>query len=296
MMPRSAVGTREGAGNAGRGKAVAGIVVLWAALLTGSASYATSEMVWRPAPPSSPGAAGEVHRSHGRRSQGDVFFLSGSRGSELSLWTPTLKVMPLTADLSGRVEVPPTGIDYYYLLVAERDVGARHETALRYFHRFGRPGGHSPSELTAAKKMPLEIVPSPLPREHQRYLTGEAARFRIRYEGKPLSDANMTLSTSNGTTATYTADARGVATVMLPDDFKHVVAGREHNRPAEFMLRVEQTDSGKRFVTTLSGAYHVNPSHWQSTIRGAWVVIAGFFTGVAVVGVQGRRSAGRRES
>lgn len=223
-----------------------------------------------------------AHAAHGRGGAGPQ--LQDSAGASLALFTPTLERLPVdTPAEDGVLKLPRTGVDYYHLLLAERHTGKVHEAALRYIVGRGKPSGHSPSELLAVDKTALEIVPQPLPREHWRYESAEPVAFRVRFNGTPLADTWVGLSTSNGSQLEGTTDANGMVRFDLPDDFTRVVPGRDANPGAEFVVRTGTVANDMLYRTNLSAAYYVNPRHWQSTQVGLFMLGAGFISGLIVM-------------
>jgi hypothetical protein len=105
-------------------------------------------------------------------------------------------------------------------------------------------------------KLPLEIKPVNLPREHQRFRANETWDFIVLSQGKPLANATVLLETSNDTTATMTSDANGIVSVNFLDDFAtyaekhkghdmgHVSHGRKY---AKFALSVEHDNQTSAF-------------------------------------------------
>jgi hypothetical protein len=226
---------------------------------------------------------GEGGHDHGGRRDSKPFFLQDSAGAEVQIWLPTLVRRPLQVNAQGVVDVAGTGVVNYHLLYARRKGEGIDEMALRYHYLNGKPTDMSPRHLLAYRKGALDVVPSPLTREHQRYLAGEAAEFIILFKNNPLANLPLTLTTSNGTSHELRSDAKGRVVVLLPDDFATVEAGRRANKPAEFVLTTHHSDTGTDYHTTLSADYHVNPSHWRSTAGALLAILVGFVGGLAVV-------------
>ncbi len=252
-------------------------------LALGTAFPVHAQMTWRSAPEMvvhEPGGAGG-HDGHGRRSTG--IYLRNGNDAVVSLWNPSLVQSPLApAKPDGQVVVRPTGVDNYHLLVAKRQSPAGEEVALRYMYMRGKPSDESPSRLLGATKVTLEIVPSPLPREHWRYQTSTPAVFIIRLDGKPLPGQPVRLVTTNGTLMEALTDQAGKVRFQLPEDFSHVLPGRESNVPAEFIVSTAYGHGDSRHLTSLSAQYHVNPSHWESSLGGMFALLAGFVGGMAL--------------
>lgn len=248
-----------------------------ACLATAIMAWSTSApaMAWQPAPVDS--HAG--HAGHDMRRMPQQFVLQGSDGAAIRLLLPDLSERPLTMNAAGGVSVAPTGMEYFHTLVAERHTGSRVETAIRYLHLFGKPSGHSPSELLDADKAKLDIVPDPLPREHWSYMAGHDSGFVVRFDGHPLAGQTVLLQTSYGTQQSLVTDATGRLVIELPDDFTAVKPGRRNNSPAEFVLSTRYRDSPFDYTTTLSAPYNADPSHWQSLPIGAATVVGGLLLG-----------------
>jgi hypothetical protein len=228
---------------------------------------------------------GHGHGSHGRSKS---FYLSEASGAEAEVWFPTLVRRPLTVEEQGEVKLSGTGVDNYHLLYARRKGEGSDELALRYHYLNGKPTGESPRLLIGYRKGVLDIVPSPLTREHQRYQSGKPARYTVLFKNKPLVSHPLTLTTSNGTTLELVSDREGKVVVALPDDFENIKAGRRANKPGEFVVAVSHSVDGTDYHTTLSADYHVNPSHWRSSAAGLLAMLAGFVGGLIVV----RRKSG----
>ncbi len=213
--------------------------------------------------------------------------LENAQGAKVVLWKPDLTSQPLQPHHDA-VTLPKTGMDNYHALVVEKDWGTSKETLIRYEHMFGRPSKRSPSELTAADKTEFEIVPTPVPREHYRYQSGQEWGFQLRLHGQPLAGQTLTLETEHGTRLESVTDDTGYAAFRLPDDFPDVVAGERDRRSAEFIVAAATDAAGVTYQTALSASYHLNPSHWQSQSMGWAVVGVGFLVGGLLGRQQGR--------
>lgn len=270
---------------------------------------ACADLVWRaPATLAAPdGASGNPpaaavsgggHAGHGGGSVGghahqrraETLRLLDTDDVRVELWTPDIKREEVIV-AGDTLTLPWTGRGNYHAVVAQRDAGALHESAVRYVYLRGEPTERSPSDLLAVDKAPLEIVPRPLAREHHRYLSGRLARFRIRYHGRPLATAAVSLETSNGSFVEGRTDAEGRITFRLPDDFAQVRVGRMNNPPADFIVRVQHAASEQRYRASLSAAYSVNPRHWESNRAGLAAAASGFIVGLGILRVASRRSA-----
>lgn len=237
-----------------------------------------ADLTWEP--PS--GEASHGH-SHGRR--GNTFQLTGARTGhdatavEVTLIHPDLETRSLPLS-HQQTRVGSTGMGNYHALVA-RQKGTTYEfTAIRYLYLHGRPTGHSPSELTEYPISKLELVPDPLPREHWRYVTSKPETFRLIFDGQPLMNSPVTLTTRAGTEHTLLTDNDGVLRVVFPEDFAEVIPGRRKNAPGEWQLSSYIRKEGVLYRTTLSGAYSPNSHHWQSYTLGVAVAGLGFGAGL----------------
>jgi hypothetical protein len=223
------------------------------------------------------------HAGH-TQSRGKSMFLQDSAGAKLWMITPTLESRPLELDdKSGKLSVPSTGMVSYHALVASRQEGGLHESSLHYIYLNGKPTDTSPAELMAYSKLPLEIVPDPMAREHGRFYSQNEHDFVVRFNAKPVSDAWVGLVSSNGSELEATSDAEGRVSFTLPDDFINVRTGASNNRPAEFMLRTGYVDGEMLYRTNFTAPYSVNPSHWESSRVGLFMLLAGFVSGIVVM-------------
>lgn len=223
------------------------------------------------------------HGGH-RRTRGKQMYLHQGEGANVYLWLPTLVQRRVdTAAAAGNYTVTGTGLDNYHVLVAERQLGNSTESAIRYVYMHGKPSGESPELLINQRKLDLEIVPSPLPREHWRYQGEKTYHFKLLFKGKPLADTAIEMVTSNGSTIAQMTDQQGEIALTLPDDFINVKAGRSNNRPANFILTVQHQNPHHQYITTYSSAYYVNPSHWKIKWEGFAVMVIGFLGGLIFI-------------
>ncbi len=254
---------------------IAGLLAL---LGSGTAS---AELLWRSG--AGQGGHGAHGGGHGGGRPAAGLMLSGEDGASVELWGPDLQRQLVIADEAGRYAKPRTGFDNYHALVARRTGEGFEEAAIHYYYGHGKPSGHSPSELTAAEKSSLEIVPDPLPREHWRYQGNRTASFVVRLHGKPVADLSVGLYSAHGTTLFTNSDSAGRVAFPLPDDFAEVVPARSANRPAPFVLRTALDADGMRYETTLSAEYSPDPAHWQSRSGGIVAAGGGFVLGLGIL-------------
>lgn len=141
----------------------------------------------------------------------------------------------------------------YHWLTAADSAGLHFASTVHYFSN----PGPAPRQMLKQNKLPLEIKPVDLPREHQSFRANESWNFIVLSEGKPLADANVVLDTSNGTTATMTTNADGIFNVSFPDDFAafaerhkgHDMGGHASHarKSAQFVLSVEHNNKVSAF-------------------------------------------------
>lgn len=262
--------------------------IVFVPLLVLFACSAQAELVWQPAPPQkAPSATAGAHAAHGGDHGGTIFVLhggvTGDMRADAELLLPTRVRRPLSLNANGRVSVKGTGVNGYHMLFAKKELGASEEVAMRYLSLRGKPAEVSPSLLVNAPKATLDITPAPLTREHQRYLSMKPASFLVRYNGAPLAQHPVLLTTTNGSAIRAVTDKHGRVTLELPDDFTDVEPGRSNNRPQDFVLSTALQVDGRHYHTTVSAPYYVSPSHWQSFTGGLLAMFAGAISGLVVL-------------
>ncbi|MCU7836926.1 MAG: DUF4198 domain-containing protein [gamma proteobacterium symbiont of Taylorina sp.] len=261
-------------------------VLLILAGVLGMSGLCQAELLWNPKPAEKQQEKQhDQHAGHGQsRNKEKAFYLEDNQNTVVKYIDPALKVLSLTAeDNTSKYILPKTGMDNYHALVAERITDISHESSLRYAYQRGKPSGFSPENLIQLSKLPLEIVPEPMIREHWRFYTNNSHLFQILFDKKPLVDSWVVFQTSNGTILDSKTDANGKVMFKLPDDFKDIKPGRRANQPAEFLLRSVQIDNGITYKTNFSAPYSVNPSHWQSNNGGILALSIGFLAGIMIM-------------
>ena len=228
---------------------------------------------------------------HGRGPK--ALILSIGDDAQVELWRPDLTVQPTEIE-QGKVIFKGTGVDNYHAIVARRTEGNLKEAAIRYHYARGKPSGHSSTELTAAVKSELEIVPDPIPREHYRYHSDQTWDFILRFNGAPLPGSQVLLKTDHGTEVIATSGADGRVSMHIPDDFPDIVEGERDKRSAEFTVTAEHAEGEQRYRTTLNAFYRVNPQYWQSTTMGIVVAGMGFVAGGFIGGMGRKQRKGKK--
>ena len=220
---------------------------------------------------------------HGSHAKGEstMFALMNTETNALAhLILPDLSEQNLTFNRTAVMLPKPSMGGYYAMIATVYDTNETY-SAIRYLSLHGRPCKVSPTKLTALPKTDLEIVPDPLHREHDRYTASKTYHFLLRFQGKPLSHTAVTLETHDTPAQTYTTDATGAFSIILPNDFKNVKIGRSENKPSEFLLSTQYRYGGHLYKSTLSMPYSLNPNDfWQSQSYGAGVIAIGFLGGL----------------
>jgi len=200
--------------------------------------------------------------------------------SEVFYIMPTLEKHKLSLT-DGLVSLPRTGMANYHALVVNQTDANSIKSSVRYIYGHGRPSKTSPTKITQIKKSELEIAPSPLPREHDRYTGSNSYKFELHFKGETLANTKVELTTSNASFESFKSDEDGEFKVTIPNDFKEVKKGRRANRPAEFILKALHLQDGVTYTTTFAMPYHVNPTdYWQSKTFGLTVLFIGLIIGI----------------
>ena len=221
------------------------------------------------------------HGGHGARKplQFQVSDYDPNATYEISYISSTLDSKTLEP-VDGIVTIPSTGFSNYHALVVTQKSEESVRCSVRYLYRHGRPSKTSPTKLTHLQKSDFEIVPSPLPREHDRYTGSKTYDFELLFKGAAVANTPVTMTTQFGTEIQVRTDKQGRFEVTLPNDFKEVKTGRRANKPCEFLLKAAYTHEGIEYRSTLSMPYHVNPNdYWRSELVGALLILVGLIAG-----------------
>ena len=219
------------------------------------------------------------HGGHGGAQKFEIGGFDADATYEVRYITSTLEALALEPK-NGIVTPPRTGLNNYHALVVNEKCGDVFSSSVRYIYGHGKPSKTSPTKLTHLQKSELEIVPSPLPREHDRYTASKSYDFLLRFKGKPLQNIPIILNTQNGSELHATSGKKGTFAITLPNDFKAVKEDRGANKPAEFFLKAAYTSEGMQYATTLAMPYHVNPNdYWRSEPLGALLIVVGMIAG-----------------
>ncbi|MBF0178611.1 MAG: hypothetical protein HQM03_01155 [Magnetococcales bacterium] len=200
---------------------------------------------------------------------------------ELSFYSPDPETPPFTTTRVGeeatlRVE---SGKGNYHWIALHRNEPER-ELSLATVHFFSLVGP-SPQAMLAVPKSRLEIVPSPLPREHSVYRAEEAWDFLLRFDGLPLAGQVATLYAPGQMAKGFRSDERGVVHVVFPEFSKpsgEQKTGHSRRPLQPFQLGVEHVMAGRHFTSVFQYEYGPAPLFHRSPWMG-WLV-----TGVGMGG------------
>lgn len=217
--------------------------------------------------------------------------LSGLESGQISVYQPDGEVRTLALEHGGaELRAGATG-NYHWLQAREESPEqVRVASSVRYF---GNPGP-APTAMLAQPKSELEIVPQPLPREHWQYRSGDTWDFLIRFQGRPLPQAKLHFTSSNGSHQLIESNAAGKASLAFPDDWpKAAEAADGHRRPmAPFVLVVEHSDAGRHYQTSFNASYSLDPMTGRNLAAGVGFLALG---GALALPLLRRRPAKKEE-
>lgn len=192
----------------------------------------------------------------------------------------------------ARIEAAGPKIGNYHWVIAREETPEEVRIASTAWY-FSNPGD-SPKQLLREPKHELEIVPEPLPREHSNYRESEKWRFLVRFMGEPLPHQPLVLETAFGSKSTVLTDAKGIATVLFPRDFRLAPKpdeGEGHGpRRAPFVLSTVYEADGRRFITAFNATYSPDPDRSRSL---GWGAVFGLVGMLAATPLLRRRPQGQ---
>jgi hypothetical protein len=158
-------------------------------------------------------------------------------------------------DLNGRFALQSLGVGNYHWLLARQE-SPESVTVASTAHYFSNPGP-APTDMLARPKSELEIVPAPLPREHNRYRESQEHRFEVRFQGAPLAGATVSFTSGAGTRTRFISDSAGRVRVHFPDDVRPAAEAGGHGRGAanSFVLAVAHHAGGRHYLTAFNYSY-----------------------------------------
>lgn len=183
----------------------------------------------------------------------------------------------------SRFNLQSSGVGNYHWLLARQETPESVKVASTV-HYFSNPGP-APTAMLARPKSELEIVPEPLPREHNRYRENQEWVFKLRFQGKPLAGTTLRFASNAGSRTSFTSDAEGRALVRFPADVKPAQAhgghgGRASNR---FILALEHNALGRHYLTTFSYRYGEDASANKSLAWGSGFLALGGLLGLPLI-------------
>jgi hypothetical protein len=206
--------------------------------------------------------------------------------------------VPVTGDGANFTAPDPKVGNYHWVIArGEQQQDGVSEVRVASTAWFFSNPGPAPTAMLRRRKNELEIVPDPLPREHNSYHESEKSNFLVRFNGAPLANQAVNLETEFGSRSTFFSDADGRVVVLFPRDFRPAPASSDtggHDRGprrAKFVLATERDEAGKHYLTALNLAYSADPERDRSVGLGAAFAALGM---VAAVPLLRRRSAAKR--
>jgi len=238
-------------------------------------SVSLADIYWQPVE-SLKGAGGH---GHGRMAK--AFQLMGLKdGTDTSVSYIHSDLESSDLSLHGdSVHLKPTGKNNYHALVARQVQDNKHRLAVRYIYNNGRPVNTSPSDLLALNLGGLQIIPSPLPREHWKYKSKSLYRFQVTFEGKPLAEHGLLATTRFGSNEILHTDQSGFIELVIPEDFPEITPKKRATPPGEMQLFSAYSRDGQEYEASMTAAYHPSESSWKSVSLGALVVLIGIVFG-----------------
>lgn len=184
----------------------------------------------------------------------------------------------------GRFALQAAGVGNYHWLQAREETPESVKVASTVYY-FSNPGP-APTAMLARPKSELEIVPTPLPREHNQYRAGEAWDFSLRFRGQPLPNATLKLVSQAGTQVSFTSDPAGRVRVRFPADIKpRSDEHTTHRRGVanHFALAVEHTADSRHYLTAFNGRYSEDAFAQRSLLWGGGFLVLGGLLGLPLV-------------
>ncbi|NGZ26798.1 MAG: hypothetical protein G8345_07905 [Magnetococcales bacterium] len=208
------------------------------------------------------------------------FSLKGGEASQVHIFSPVMEKEVVVKPLNqGAGEVSLAGGQGGYHWLAASWLEGEVERVATTAHFVALPGP-SPVSLLKAAKNPLEIIPQPLPREHQRYRGGETWPFLLRFAGEPLVDKGVVLYSQGQTPVTFRSDQTGMVRVTFPIPDEKASHGGKHGRHGPqfpFVLEVTHRQGERGYATTFAHSH--GPHHGRDLPYGAGLGLMGFVLG-----------------
>ena len=183
----------------------------------------------------------------------------------------------------GRFTLQSSGVGNYHWLQARQE-STDGVTVASTAHFFSNPGP-APTDLLDRPKSELEIVPAPLPREHNQYRENQKRFFMLRFQGKPLAGTTLRFVSDAGTRASFVSDAAGRVLVNFPADVKPAEGQGGHGQPAanRFVLAVEHEAQGRHYLTAFNYRYGADAYARRSLLWGGGFLALGGLLGLPLI-------------
>ncbi len=183
-----------------------------------------------------------------------------------------------------RFTLQSSGVGNYHWLQAREETPESVKVASTA-HYFSNPGP-APTAMLAQPKTELEIVPDPLPREHNQYRENQEWAFKLRFRNQPLAGASLRFTSSAGAQASFTSDATGRALVRFPADVTAPAGhGGHHGGEAanRFVLAVEHQAENRHYLTAFNYRYGEDTYAHKSLFWGGGFFVLGGLLGLPLI-------------
>lgn len=224
------------------------------------------------------------------RTGAQISVFNGAAG-EVAALAPdgTTTTLPLAA---GTASYKPATGNYHLLTAVDAcDVHVATAATAVYFPNPGR----APTDILAAPRQGLTIVPERLPREHSAYRAGETWRFVVTMDGQPFPGAKVRFETANGSRIELVSDVDGTVDVTFPEDFppRDQRPPEAHGRPvtADFVVAATFQTGTVQHIGAFNYSYRPGAYDGASLAMGAGFALLGM---VAAAPLLRRRKGGAK--
>jgi hypothetical protein len=190
---------------------------------------------------------------------------------------PPLRVPVQDGAATFAPQTPQAGNYHWVIARSESNDGGQRDIRVASTVWYFSNPGPAPTAMLQAPKHELEIVPEPLPREHNSYRESDKAIFLVRFKGAPAANQPVVLETEAGSRENLVADGEGRVVALLPRDFKPIAAsdgmaagGHRHGPArAKFVLAAERQDGSTHYLTALNLSYGADADRERNLGYGA---------------------------
>jgi hypothetical protein len=182
-----------------------------------------------------------------------------------------------------RFALQSAGVGNYHWLQAREETPESVKVASTA-HYFSNPGP-APTAMLARPKSELEIVPDPLPREHNQYRENQEWAFTLRFRDQPLAGATLLFASSAGSRTSFVSDAAGRALVRFPTDVAPDERQGHHGGGASnrFVLAVEHRADDRHYLTAFNYRYDEDAYARRSLVWGGGFLALGGLLGLPLI-------------